>query len=82
MKTRFYTSISVAAFMAVLIYKAYIALVESLQIWRELGYVQFMKVKDELILSYGVVEVLFLVIMTYFILQAVDSYRAWRDRRK
>ena len=82
MKTRFYTSLSVAASMAVLIYKAYIDLVESLQIWRELGYVQFMQVKDEIILSYGVVEVLFLVIMTYFILQAVDSYRAWRDRRK
>ena len=64
--------------MAFMTYKVYSNMVESIEAWRKVGYVEFMEIKDELIISHGIVAILFIVIMAYFLMSSVDNYKAWK----
>ena len=78
MKVRFYTSVSMSIIMAIMIYKVYSNMVEGIEAWRKVGYVEFMEVKDELIISHGIVAILFIGIMGFFLSASVDNYKAWK----
>ena len=78
MKTRFYTSVSMVLIMIFMIYKTYSQMVESIEIWRAVGYKEFMEIKDEIVISHGILSVIFIGIMGYFLVASVDNYKAWK----
>jgi len=53
-------------------------MIESLEIWRKTSYVDFMEVKDDLIISHGITAVLFIGILGFFLVASVDNYKAWK----